>query len=158
MPMFLIYKGHRTLYPNTVLLNVSSPGSSSNITSSMTCSKSFSTMKPSSRTMSKNARSFWRSQGLYGVKNTSACDLEDFFKVCRMVDKSLVCSEWLNRRSPSIKRSNLTSRSEMGKCEIKLPQGTPQRYPSAAILLGVGRMAECCSMLYRRLSIRSASG
>lgn len=47
-----------TTYPNTVLLNSSSPGSFSNITFSIFSSNTFSTVKPASLTKSKNAISF----------------------------------------------------------------------------------------------------
>jgi hypothetical protein len=104
------------------------PGSSSNMTLSITFSKTFSTTKPLSFARSKKARSFSNNHGLYGVKNTSA--VPSFFNDFVTVWTSLPCSEWLNNRSARIKTSNASSgltSSVRGKVSA------PQRYPLATI-------------------------
>lgn len=104
------------------------PGSSSNMTLSMTFSKTFSTTRPFSFTRSKKARSFSNNHGLYGVKNTSA--VPSFFKDFVTVWTSFPCSEWLNNRSARIKTSNASSGLTSS---VRGEISAPQRYPLATI-------------------------
>jgi len=98
------------------------------------------------------------------VKNTIALASAVRLSVDVRVERSFVCSEWLNRRSARIRTSKPVGSVEVSRLERRLVGSAPQQNPWATIFFGeassslvLGLRLEV-AMFVQRLVMRSASG